>query len=98
MSGIEAIARGIGTNFMRVATHSLQSAWMSAHGSHLAMGLRKERLRRLSRAEIASNHFPFSKPTVRFHLDNVVEKFWCKTRSQAIALLAQLGLLGPIGA
>lgn len=35
--------------------------------------------------------------TVRFHLDNIVHKFGCKTRTQAVALLAQLGLLGPIG-
>jgi DNA-binding CsgD family transcriptional regulator len=35
--------------------------------------------------------------TVRFHLDNIVQKFGCKTRTQAVALLAQLGLLGPIG-
>lgn len=39
-----------------------------------------------------------SKATVRFHVDNVVKKFGCKTRTQAIAVLAQLGLLGPIGA
>jgi DNA-binding CsgD family transcriptional regulator len=36
--------------------------------------------------------------TVRFHLENVVHKFGCKTRTQAVALLAQLGLIGPIGA
>jgi DNA-binding CsgD family transcriptional regulator len=39
-----------------------------------------------------------SRATVRFHVDNVVKKFGCRTRTQAIALLAQLGLLGPIGA
>ncbi len=39
-----------------------------------------------------------SKVTVRFHLDNVVDKFGCKTRAQAMALLGQLGLLGPVGA
>jgi DNA-binding CsgD family transcriptional regulator len=37
------------------------------------------------------------KTTVRFHLDNVVKKFGCKNRTQAVALAAQLGLLGPIG-
>jgi DNA-binding CsgD family transcriptional regulator len=37
------------------------------------------------------------KSTVRFHLHNVVRKFGCKTRTQAIALAAQLGVLGPIG-
>ena len=38
-----------------------------------------------------------SKATVRFHLDNVVHKFGCKHRIQAIAVVAQLGLLGPVG-
>ena len=37
------------------------------------------------------------KSTVRFHLHNVVRKFGCKNRTQAIALAAQLGVLGPIG-
>jgi len=38
------------------------------------------------------------KSTVRFHLHNVVRKFGCKNRTQAVALAAQLGVLGPIGA
>src|SRR5262249_50395550 len=38
-----------------------------------------------------------SKSTLRFHIENVVRKFDCKTRTQAIAIVAQLGLLGPIG-
>jgi DNA-binding CsgD family transcriptional regulator len=38
-----------------------------------------------------------SKATVRFHLDNVVEKFGCRDRIQAVAIAAQLGLLGPVG-
>jgi DNA-binding CsgD family transcriptional regulator len=37
------------------------------------------------------------KSTVRFHLHNIVRKFGCKNRTQAIALAAQLGILGPIG-
>ena len=37
------------------------------------------------------------KSTVRYHLHNVILKFGCKNRTQAIALAAQLGLLGPIG-
>lgn len=98
MSGLEGDLLAIGYHFMRVATHSLQSAvdersrltpreWDCART--LAQGYRE--------AEIA-NIIGISKLTVRFHLDNVVEKFGCKTRAQAIALLAQLGLLGPIGA
>lgn len=38
-----------------------------------------------------------SKSTLRFHIENVVRKLGCKNRTQAIALAAQLGLLGPIG-
>lgn len=98
VSGLEGDLLAIGYHFMRVATHSLQSAkdersrltpreWDCART--LAQGYRE--------AEIA-NIIGISKLTVRFHLDNVVEKFGCKTRAQAIALLAQLGLLGPIGA
>jgi DNA-binding CsgD family transcriptional regulator len=34
--------------------------------------------------------------TVRFHLDNVVRKFGAANRIQAIAVAAQLGLLGAI--
>jgi DNA-binding CsgD family transcriptional regulator len=47
-------------------------------------------------AEIA-NVLGILKSTVRFHLHNVVRKFGCKNRTQAIALAAQLGVLGPIG-
>lgn len=35
--------------------------------------------------------------TVRFHLDNVVHKLGASTRTHAVALAAQLGLLGPVG-
>ena len=38
-----------------------------------------------------------SKSTLRFHIENVVRKFGCKNRTHAIAMAAQLGLLGPIG-
>jgi DNA-binding CsgD family transcriptional regulator len=38
-----------------------------------------------------------TKSTVRFHLDNVVHKLGCKNRAHALALAAQLGLLGPVG-
>lgn len=39
-----------------------------------------------------------STTTVRFHLDNVVRKLGASTRTHAVALAAQLGMLGPIGA
>lgn len=35
--------------------------------------------------------------TVRYHLDNVVRKLGATNRTHAVALAAQLGLLGPIG-
>ena len=38
-----------------------------------------------------------SKSTLRFHIENVVRKFDCKNRTQAVAIAAQLGLLGPVG-
>jgi DNA-binding CsgD family transcriptional regulator len=38
-----------------------------------------------------------TKATVRFHLDNVVEKLGCRDRIQAVAIAAQLGILGPVG-
>lgn len=37
-----------------------------------------------------------SPTTVRFHLDNVVHKLGASTRTHAVALAAQLGMLGPI--
>ena len=36
--------------------------------------------------------------TVRYHVDNVVEKLGAGNRTHAVAIAAQLGLLGPIGA
>jgi len=38
-----------------------------------------------------------SSSTVRFHLDNAMRKFGASTRTHAVALAAQLGVLGPIG-
>lgn len=38
-----------------------------------------------------------SSSTVRFHLDNATRKFGASTRTHAVALAAQLGILGPIG-
>lgn len=35
--------------------------------------------------------------TVRYHVDNVVEKLGAGNRTHAVAIAAQLGLLGPIG-
>ena len=100
IAGLEGDLLAIGYHFMRIASHSLGGSqepgdersrltpreWDCART--LAQGYRE--------AEIAEL-IGIKKVTVRFHLDNVVEKFGCKTRTQAVALLAQLGLLGPIG-
>lgn len=45
----------------------------------------------------ASELLNISKSTLRFHIENVVRKFGCKNRTQAVAMAAQLGLLGPVG-
>lgn len=102
IQNIEGDLLAIGHRFMRVAGLSLGHRGDDDHDeqSHLtprewdcartlAQGYRE--------AEIAEL-MGISKVTVRFHLDNVVHKFGCKTRAQAMALLGQLGLLGPIGA
>jgi DNA-binding CsgD family transcriptional regulator len=92
---------GIGHFLMGAAQQDKESACFNlAERSHLtprewdcirtlAQGYRE--------AEVADLN-SISKVTVRFHLDNVMQKFGCRTRTQAVALAAQLGLLGPIGA
>lgn len=45
----------------------------------------------------AAELLEISKSTLRFHTENVVRKFGCKNRMQAVAIAAQLGLLGPVG-
>jgi len=40
---------------------------------------------------------PASADAVRTHLDNVVRKFGASNRVQAVAIAAQLGLLGALG-
>ena len=101
IQSIEGDLLAIGHRFMRIAGQSVSSSsddqdershltpreWDCART--LAQGYRE--------AEIAEL-MGISKVTVRFHLDNVVHKFGCKTRAQAMALLGQLGLLGPVGA
>jgi DNA-binding CsgD family transcriptional regulator len=100
MPDIEGSLLAIGLHFMRLAAQSLQASvkvrdelssltrreWDCART--LAQGYRE--------AEIAEL-IGIKKGTVRFHLDKIVRKFGCKTRGQAVAMLAQLGLLGPIG-
>lgn len=45
----------------------------------------------------AAELLTISKSTLRFHVENVVRKFGCKNRTHAVAMAAQLGLLGPVG-
>ncbi|WP_176594004.1 helix-turn-helix transcriptional regulator [Sphingobium sp. EM0848] len=101
IQSVEGDLLAIGHRFMRIAgqsvggdaddqderSHLTPREWDCART--LAQGYRE--------AEIAQL-MGISKVTVRFHLDNVVQKFGCKTRAQAMALLGQLGLLGPVGA
>jgi DNA-binding CsgD family transcriptional regulator len=100
IEGLEGDLLAVGYHFMRIANHSLGAESHSGDERSrltprewdcaltLAQGYRE--------AEIAEL-IGIKKVTVRFHLDNVVQKFGCKTRTHAVALLAQLGLLGPIG-
>jgi DNA-binding CsgD family transcriptional regulator len=98
--GLEGDLLAIGYHFMRIASHTLDGD-VSATDEQSRLTPREwDCVRTLAQgyreAEIAKL-MGVSKVTVRFHLDNVVQKFGCKTRTQAVALLAQLGLLGPIG-
>jgi DNA-binding CsgD family transcriptional regulator len=101
LTGIEGDLLAIGHRFMRIASHSLNNTVNGVHERSRLTPREWDCVRTLAQgyreAEIASL-IGIKKATVRFHLDNVVDKFGCKTRAQAVALLGQLGLLGPIGA
>jgi DNA-binding CsgD family transcriptional regulator len=101
LAGIEGDLLAIGHRFMRIASRSLNVAVDGVHERSRLTPREWDCVRTLAQgyreAEIA-NLIGIKKATVRFHLDNVVDKFGCKTRAQAVALLGQLGLLGPIGA
>ena len=98
--GLEGDLLAIGYHFMHVARHNLGSDTRVADEHSRLTPREWDCVRTLAQgyreAEIAKL-MGISKVTVRFHLDNVVHKFGCRTRTQAVALLAQLGLLGPIG-
>ena len=49
------------------------------------------------REESVASTIGLGSTTVRYHLDNVVRKLGASNRLHAVALAAQLGLLGPIG-
>jgi DNA-binding CsgD family transcriptional regulator len=101
LTGIEGDLLAIGHRFMRIASHSLNNTVKGINERSRLTPREWDCVRTLAQgyreAEIASL-IGIKKATVRFHLDNVVDKFGCKTRAQAVALLGQLGLLGPIGA
>jgi DNA-binding CsgD family transcriptional regulator len=101
LTGIEGDLLAIGHRFMRIASHALNNTGNGVNERSRLTPREWDCVRTLAQgyreAEIA-NLIGIKKATVRFHLDNVVDKFGCKTRAQAVALLGQLGLLGPIGA
>jgi DNA-binding CsgD family transcriptional regulator len=91
---------GICHLFMRVANSKLDRRMVTSE-EHARLTPREwDCLRTLAQgyreAEVAAIA-GISKATVRYHLDNIVQKFGCRNRLQAVALVAQLGLLGPIG-
>jgi DNA-binding CsgD family transcriptional regulator len=100
VAGIEGDLLAIGHRFMRIAGRSLNNGVDGVNERSRLTPREWDCVRTLAQgyreAEIA-NLIGIKKATVRFHLDNVVDKFGCKTRAQAVALLGQLGLLGPIG-
>jgi DNA-binding CsgD family transcriptional regulator len=100
LSGIAGDLLGIGHYFMRIAQRTVKCSCSDNDERSRLTPREWDCLRTLAQgyreAEVAQLN-GISKVTVRFHLDNVVQKFGCKTRTQAVALAAQLGLLGPIG-
>lgn len=86
--------------------------FMQAYGEHANIGgVTEEELSRLTpreweclrltaqgyREAEAAALIGISTTTVRFHLDNVTRKLGASTRTHAVALAVQLGMLGPIG-
>lgn len=101
VAGIEGDLLAIGHRFMRIVCHSLNSHVNEVNERSRLTPREWDCVRTLAQgyreAEIA-HLIGIKKATVRFHLDNVVNKFGCRTRAQAVAMLGQLGVLGPIGA
>jgi DNA-binding CsgD family transcriptional regulator len=100
LGGITGHLLAVGHNFMRIYKSQIgKSRDLSAERVRLTprewdcLRTLAQGYRDLEIAEVTG----ISKATVRFHLDNVVEKFGCRDRIQAVAIAAQLGLLGPVG-
>lgn len=97
---LEGDLLAIGHRFMRIISRSLAKK-SGTYDERSRLTLREwDCMRTLAQgyreAEIAEI-MGISTNTTRFHFENVIRKFGCKTRLQAVALLAQLGLLGSIG-
>lgn len=90
----------IGHHFMRIYSEGIGQSVASVEELSRLTVREWDCLRAIAQgyreAEVA-DLFGILKSTVRFHLDNVVRKFGCRNRAQAVAVAAQLGLLGPIG-
>jgi DNA-binding CsgD family transcriptional regulator len=97
---IEGELLALGHNFMRIYMNQIGLKSGSTEERARLTPREWDCLRSLAQgyreAEVA-DLLGILKTTVRFHLDNVVTKFGCRNRTQAVALAAQLGLLGPIG-
>jgi DNA-binding CsgD family transcriptional regulator len=100
IGGIMGYLLAIGHNFMRIYDTEIGTPKESSEQQARLTPREWDCLRTLAQgfrvAEVA-NVTGISKATVRSHLDNVVLKFGCKNRVQAVAMAAQLGLLGPVG-
>ena len=100
VGGIMGYLLAIGHNFMRIYESELGAPTQSAERQARLTPREWDCLRTLAQgfrvAEVAQVT-GISKATVRSHLDNIVLKFGCKNPVQAVAMAAQLGLLGPVG-
>ena len=100
IAGLEGDLLALGYHFMRIVRHELGGETRVAEERSRLTPREWDCIRTLAqgyREVEIGDLMGISKVTVRFHLDNVVHKFGCRTRSQAVALLGQLGLLGSIG-
>jgi DNA-binding CsgD family transcriptional regulator len=96
----------VGSELLAVAHFAMQflhkSATEGAHPSEVEIRLtpRERDCLRLTaqgyREADVARIIEIAPTTVRYHVDNVVEKLGASNRTHAVAIAAQLGLLGPI--
>lgn len=94
-------SRLIAAGHLFMAVFAAHSAKISASEEELArLTPREWECLRLTaqgcREEQVASTIGLGATTVRYHLDNVVRKLGASNRTHAVALAAQLGLLGPI--